>query len=101
MLVTDAAKRRGDSLDPVRETHTGDTFGNRLSHRGGAAILLELHQMIDRSYKIEGGRCLRPCKVHGPSRTKMFQHFGTIARQHTMSNAPPKFTMLALDGAIA
>jgi hypothetical protein len=64
---------------------------------------LQLHQKIDRSYKIEAGRRLMPCKVFGPNRTKMFhvKHFGTIARQRTMYKTPPNSTVLALGGAIA
>jgi hypothetical protein len=55
----------------------------------------ELHQKIDRSYGIEVGGCLGPCKFLGLNRTKLFhvKHLGAIARQHTMYKTPPQSTV--------
>jgi hypothetical protein len=41
----------------------GMPSGYGQNHRGAAVASRELHQKIDRSYKTEVGRCLRPCKV--------------------------------------
>ena len=59
---------------------SGPPSENSLGHRGAAAVFIERTQEIDRSYGIEKGRCLRPCKVSGPNRTKVFhvKRFGTI-----------------------
>jgi len=48
--VTDETKRPAN-LTPEASSDTG------LGHRGDATALLQLHQKIDRSYKIEVGRC--------------------------------------------
>jgi hypothetical protein len=48
---------------------------------GGTAILLALPTKLGRSYKIEGGGCIRACKVLASNLTKMFhvKHFGKAA----------------------
>jgi hypothetical protein len=94
-----------DKLDPVSEPCTGDPIRQWFGHRdAAAAAFLELHQKIDRSYKTEGGAAvLRPCKVFGPSCTRMLpvKYFRMIARQNTMSQPRQNAQMLAPDGAIA
>jgi hypothetical protein len=55
MLVTDETKRRVTASIRSANLTPGMPSGNGQSHRGAAAALLELHQKIDRSYKIEVG----------------------------------------------
>jgi len=55
VLLPDEAKRRVTTSIRSANLTPEMPSGNGLSHGDAAAALLELHQKIDRSYKIETG----------------------------------------------
>jgi hypothetical protein len=54
--------------------------GNWRGALGGATSFIKSPQEIDQSYHLKERGCVRPCKVSGLNRTKVFhvKRFGTI-----------------------